>query len=296
MIERTFQYQETIQSWIDAGVCVTINSDKTRRNMDMDVWHPKMHQRFEYLLRNMMYEMVEHFTPTLTLAETFEIFASPEQIPVLQAAGRLMGESNTEIKYNIAPKMAVSVSCYGNDKLPTVLLPKDIYDKGKLFDTIKPLIDINTSWTALLAAYRQMPELMNNTREMNVYFPWLKLLLPPELRGGTIYKNAIFHWFEGVEKPADMNRVERQFNIIRGNSRPSRFTWFPRELVRIAATGKELITQYNLLKDNIESNPQAGGYAKISLLTTIEMDVNGLMIKARNSQDIENNGEGFYRG
>lgn len=254
--------------------------------IDIDVFHPKLFNRFEYMLRHMMYKMVEHATPILTHDEAHALFATPRQAHILRQAGKIMQKSNVEYSYNLADNLGVQVICHGNDDLPSVLMPEYIWNIPELLELLKPLSKINYDWTTLLAAYRKMPELMDNTRELNVYFPWLRLLLPRSLIQASkdMHKglDVIAEWVGGVDRETDKRRVKRQFDIIRSGSRPSSFTWFPRDLVRIATMGSILITQYNLLKD-VPIKPKPDGYVELNILTAADVNVDALIAKAKNS-------------
>ena len=252
---------------------LTFNSTKAT-NMN-NVLHTKLKEMLTDILQSIRSNMTSRFIVLLPYDEAQEMLMSPVTFNILQAAGKHMSQQYTRYEYKLGEKVTIRVSCRGGKEMPTILFPNNeltIFSEDFL-DHVRPLYLITKSWMDVMLAFEAVCNLVQDTRELNFYVPWLRLIIPD--RDLTNKFNAAFrvaNWL-GLdrEKHATIEMITRQVRYILNGEHTSKRTWMPSGLVQMVRQGEELITQYNIMKHVSVPNTYPGEDAvSIEVIITVK--------------------------
>src|SRR4029077_13885535 len=116
-------------------------------------------------------------------------------------------------------------------------------------------------WMDVQLAFDAVCKLVQDTRELNFYIPWIRYLFPEnkDLTNEFNGPYRITQWLAlHRERNSTIAMITRQVKYILNNEHTSKRTWMPSELVQMVRQGGELITQYNIMK----SVPTPDNFAK----------------------------------
>lgn len=233
-----------------------ITSNKTGAYMptmrDNMVLHHRLEETLTEIIHSIKDNMVARFAVMLPYDEMQSMLMSDETRAILQAAGSSMGQQYTNYEYKLGEKVAIRISCRGGKLMPTILFPHhELTNFSEEFlDLVRPLYLITKSWMDVLLAFKTVCKLVQDTRELNFYVPWLRLVIPEQdLTNQYNAPYRVSNWLKlGSEKHGTVDMITRQVRYILMNEHTNRRTWMPSELVQMVRQGEELVTQYNIMK------------------------------------------------
>ena len=218
-----------------------------------EVLHIRLKEELTERIQEIKTNMVGRFTIVLPFDEMQSMLMPETLCNIMQIAGGKMGQQYTNYSYKLGEKVTIRLSCRGGKAMPTILFPNDeltIFSEDFL-DLVRPLYLINKSWTDVQLAFEAICKIVQDTRELNFYVPWLRLIIPQE-KDLTNEFNAAYrvsNWLRlDREKNATIAMVTRQVRYILNNEHTSKRTWMPSELVQMVRQGEELVTQFNIMK------------------------------------------------
>ena len=227
--------------------------DNTGANMNNEILHNKLKGELVEILDNIKSNMIARFAVMLPYDEMQDLLMSEATCNIMQIAGGKMGKQYTSYEYKLGEKVTIRLSCRGGVKMPAILFPNEeltIFSEDFL-DLVRPLYSITKSWIDVRLAFEAVCKLIQDTRELNFYVPWLRLIFPQE-KDLTNEFNApyrVSNWLNlGNEKHSTIMMITRQIRYILNNEHTSKRTWMPSELVHMVRQGEELIAQYNMMK------------------------------------------------
>ena len=232
----------------------TVQRRNIVRATDMNnVLHSRLKEELVERIQEIKSNMIARFVIQLPYDEMQSMLMSPATLAVMQTAGALMGKQYTSYEYKLGDKVTIRVICRGGKIMPTTLFPNNeltIFSEDFL-DLVRPLYLITKAWTDVQLAFEAVCKLIQDTRELNFYVPWLRLVIPQEL-DLTNQFNAAFrvsNWLKlSRENHSTINMITKQVRYILNSEHTSKRTWMPSELVHMVRQGEELVTQYNIMR------------------------------------------------
>jgi hypothetical protein len=225
----------------------------TRRAANMNnVLHNKLKDALTDIIQSIRSNMIARFAIVLPFDEAQSMLMSPATLAMMQTAGKCMGEQYTNYSYKLGEKVTIRLQCRGSKEMPTILFPNEeltIFSEDFL-DLIRPLYLITKSWMDVHLAFEAVCKIVQDTRELNFYVPWLRLIIPErDLTNKFNAAHRVSQWLELTrESHATIALITRQIEYILKNEHTNKRTWMPSELVQMVRQGEELITQYNVMK------------------------------------------------
>jgi hypothetical protein len=218
------------------------------------VLHTRLKERLTDSIQAIRSNMTSRFVVMLPFDDMQSMMMSPATLYDLQRAGKLMTQQYTQYNYKLGDKVTIRVSCRGGREMPSILFPNEeltIFSE-EFLDLVRPLYLISKSWMDVHLAFETVCKLIQDTRELNFYVPWLRLVIPQD-QDLTNQFNAAFRvsrWLDlERETKATTEMITRQIRYILKNEYTPKRTWMPSELVHMVRQGEELITQYNIMKN-----------------------------------------------
>src|SRR4029077_16039977 len=156
-------------------------------------------------------------------------------------------------EYKLGDKVTIRINCHGGKEMPAILFPnKELTMFSEDFlDLVRSLYSITKSWMDVQLAFDAVCKLVQDTRELIFYIPWIRYLFPEnkDLTNEFNGPYRITQWLAlHRERNSTIAMITRQVKYILNNEHTSKRTWMPSELVQMVRQGGELITQYNIMK------------------------------------------------
>jgi hypothetical protein len=215
--------------------------------------HSKLKEQLMETIEDIKDTMVSRFAIILPYDEMQSMLMSSEILSEMQITGKYMGQQYTNYEYKLGDKVTIRINCHGGSEMPTILFPNSeltMFSEDFL-DLVRPLYSITKSWVDVKLAFNTVCALIQDTRELNFFVPWLRYLFP-ESKDLTNEFNAQFritNWLGlSREKASTITLITKQIRQILNNEHTNKRTWMPSELVQMVRQGEELITQYNIMK------------------------------------------------
>jgi hypothetical protein len=216
------------------------------------VLHDKLKEVLTSAIIAIRENMIARFAIMLPYDQIQSMLMSEATLAMLQTVGKCMSEQRTYYTYKLGEKVTVGLSCRGGKEMPTILFPNEEHTNFSedFLDLIRPLYLITKSWMDVELAFEAVCNIVQDTRELNFYVPWLRHIIPD--RGLTNEFNApyrVSRWLELTkERKSTIAIITRQVRYILTNKRTNKRTWMPSELVQMVRQGEELIAQWNIMK------------------------------------------------
>ena len=217
--------------------------------------HSRLKEELTDKINNISNSMITRFAVVLPYDEMQSMLMSAEVLwqHYAELLAGSMDQQYTNYGYKLGEKVTIRLTCRGGKNMPTILFPNQeltMFSEDFL-DLVRPLYLINKSWIDVKLAFEAVCRLVKDTRELNFYVPWLRLVFPPD-EDLTNEFNAPFRvtrWLRlDREKNATIAMITKQVRQILNNEYTNRRTWMPSELVQMVRQGEELIAQYNIMK------------------------------------------------
>jgi hypothetical protein len=231
---------------------IIVNARKRATAMN-DVLHSKLKEQLDETMITIRENMISRFAIVLPYDKAQSMLMGETTCNIMQIAGGKMEPQYTSYEYKLGGKVTIRINCHGGKKMPSILFPnKELTIFSEEFlDLVRPLYSITKSWVDVQLAFDAVCKLVQDTRELNFYIPWIRYLFP-ENRDLTNEFNApyrITQWLDlNKERNSTIAMITRQIKYILNNEHTSKRTWMPSELVQMVRQGGELITQYNIMK------------------------------------------------
>jgi hypothetical protein len=238
-----------------------------------EVLHGKLKDQLMETMEEIRDTMVSRFVVVLPYADMQDMLMSPGIRIAMRTAGKCMEKQYTAYEYKLGEKVTIRINCNGGKEMPAILFPNRELTmfSEEFLDLVRPLYSITKSWMDVHLAFKTVLMLIQDTRELNFFVPWLRYLFP-ESKDLTNEFNAQFrvtNWLTlDREKASTVSLITRQIRQILKNEYTNKRTWMPSGLVQMVRQGEELITQYNIMK----TVPMPNAYAKedqVSIQVTI---------------------------
>ena len=255
---------------------VNLASNRTRAmTVSNAVLHSRLKDALADKLQSIRTNMTSRFIVMLPYDEIQSMLMSPVTLATMQTAGKLMVEQYTNYSYKLGEQVTIRLSCRGGKEMPTILFPNEELTNFSedFLDLIRPLYLITKSWMDVTLAFEAVCKLVQDTRELNFYVPWLRFLIPDN--DLTNKFNAAFRvsqWLDlERERHATIELITRQVKYILNNEYTPKRTWMPSELVHMVRQGEELITQYNIMKHvSVPNTHLAEGMVAVEVIITVK--------------------------
>jgi hypothetical protein len=197
--------------------------------------------------------MTSRFAIVLPFDEVQDMLMSPATLAALQTAGKLMTQKYMAYSYKLGESVTINLNCRGGKQMPSILFASDELTNFSedFLDLVRPLYLITKSWMDVQLAFEAVCKIIQDTRELNFYVPWLRHIIPQEkdLTNQFNARYRVSQWLElDRENKATVDLITRQVRYILNGEHTSKRTWMPSELVQMVRQGEELVTQYNIMK------------------------------------------------
>lgn len=216
------------------------------------VLHNTLKERLIEIIQDISSNMVRRFAISLPYNEVQRMLMSEDTVTSLQVAGRIMSRQALHYEYKLGKTVIIELACYGGNEMPWILFPTDelIVFSQEFLDLIRPLYLITKAWIDVQLAFNAVLKIIQDTRELNFYVPWLRHIIPNDdftNKYNSSYRVA--NWLHlHSNKHGVIDLITRQVQCIINDDYTSKRTWMPSELVRMVRQGEELVTQYNIMK------------------------------------------------
>jgi len=262
---------------------------RAMRYLDDDkILNKRIYRRICYMMDEIWSYTREIYTPVISYNEAHSLFCRKEDIPVLQAAGRIMRRYNADYSVSVEPGVTIVIECHGGEEMPNIMFPKSFAidtNLKRINNMLAPLRKAQMQWMHWKYSFEAISAVLDRTRDFNVFFPWINLLIPPELiansRRPDMGTFQVSNWFGGSDNTAEARQLVQQFNILTSAVPSHDHVWIPRDLVMWAKEGATIITQYNIMKSNAYLRAKLDSYCRLDLsLSFIEQEVSKLQVVA----------------
>lgn len=247
-----FGWREGASSVLNSTIASTIHSNIKRAINMNNVLHEILKRKLVEIMNDIRSNMVSRFSIVLPYNEIQNMLMTESAVHLLHDAGTLMPKQNTHYNYKLGETITIMLNCRGGKEMPSILFgSSEITNFSEEFlDIIRPLYLITKSWQDVLLAFDAVCKIVQDTRELNFYVPWLKYIIPEnDLTNKFNGQFRITQWLNlDQERRGTIDLISKQIQYILNNEYTSKRTWMPSELVYMVRGGEELITQYNIMK------------------------------------------------
>jgi len=228
-------------------------SNRGNTTLNNVVLHSKLKDALFNSIQSIKTNMISRFAIVLPYNEVQSMLMSDDTRAALQAAGKIMGKQYTNYDYKLGEKVTIRLYCRGGKEMPSILFAtNELTNFSEDFlDLVRPLYLINKSWIDVELAFKTVCMLVQDTRELNFFVPWLRLIMPIEKDLANEYNSQyrVSQWLDlSKERHGIIDLITRQVKCILNNEHTNKRTWMPSELVQMVRQGEELISQYNIMK------------------------------------------------